>query len=76
MLFLSLSSGETKMRGTKFGTPYPTVNALGSAVSDHTDEQWANYFNARCTRMKLCIQCDGDYFEKQQRFESGIFCRL
>ena len=70
--FLSPTVKE-KLKRTKFGTPDDAVNAFGSTMLDLSHEQWANCFIAWVNRMKLCVQCDGDYFEKMWKFKPDIF---
>ena len=62
--FFLFATVKEKLKGTKFGTPDDAVNTCDSAVSDLSHEQWANCFIAWFNQMKLCLQCDGDYFEK------------
>ena len=62
--FLLFPTVKENLKGIRFGTHDDAVNAFDGAVFDLSHGQLANCFIAWFNRMKLCIQCDVDYFKK------------
>lgn len=56
---------KNKMRGTRFSTPEEAVEAFKSHVSDIPSSEWKKCFVNWFQRMQKCIDCKGEYFEKQ-----------
>ncbi|KAG7308967.1 hypothetical protein JYU34_004823 [Plutella xylostella] len=53
------------LRGQRFSGPEEAVEAYKSAVLTVSTSDWNYCFNDWFNRMKKCIECHGDYFEKQ-----------
>ena len=53
-----------RLRGIHFESPEAAVHAYEREISTMEPEIWHNCFNSWFSRMKLCIQAGGEYFEK------------
>lgn len=53
-----------KLRGKRFPSPEDAVNAFITAINDMPGEEWDSAFQKWFVRMKLCVECGGEYFEK------------
>ena len=53
-----------QIRGVTYSSPKAATSAYNSAILDSPQEQWKECFKKWFWRMKLCIDCDGEYFEK------------
>lgn len=53
------------LRGHRFQGPEEAVEAYKSAVSTMSTSDWNYCFNNWFERMQRCIDCHGEYFEKQ-----------
>lgn len=53
-----------RLRGIHFESPEAAVHAYEREISTMEPEIWHNCFNSWFSRMKLCIQARGEYFEK------------
>lgn len=56
---------KNKMRGLRFDSAEAAVQTYENLVSEVTPEQWAKCFQDWFHRMQKCIDCHGEYFEKQ-----------
>lgn len=56
---------KNKMRGLQYNSPEEAIEAYEKNVSEVTPEQWAQCFKDWFLRMQKCIDCNGEYFEKQ-----------
>ncbi len=53
-----------RLRGKQFQTPEEAVLAYRGEIETLSDMDWGLCFAAWFRRMKSCIECQGDYFEK------------
>lgn len=55
---------KNKLRGQRFQSCEDAVAAFVSAIQDISKEEWKNCFKQWFQRMELCVECNGEYFEK------------
>lgn len=53
------------LRGQRFPDPEDAVEAFKSAILAMSSSDWNNCYNDWFVRMQKCIDCRGEYFEKQ-----------
>lgn len=54
-----------RMRGKQFGSPEAAVAAYRSFLEDMDKDDFVTCFEEWFLRMEKCVQCHGEYFEKQ-----------
>ena len=55
---------KNKLKGIRFSNPDDAVSAYLEAVRALSAEEWQNCFSNWICRMKLCVEANGEYFEK------------
>lgn len=55
---------KNKIKGIRFSSPDEAAAAYLEAVRALSTEDWKNCFSEWINRMKLCVQANGEYFEK------------
>lgn len=56
---------KTKLRGQRFSSPDEAVEAFKSHVLQVPQLEWKKCYENWFKRMQKCIDCKGEYFEKQ-----------
>ncbi|XP_014783185.1 histone-lysine N-methyltransferase SETMAR-like [Octopus bimaculoides] len=62
--YFLFSKVKEKLRGIRFESPEEAVQALVNQMSQLSNFEWTQCFSNWFKRMKTCIDCEGDYFEK------------
>jgi [histone H3]-lysine36 N-dimethyltransferase SETMAR len=63
--FFTFPKIKNQLRGQRFTTPDDAVEAFKNEVLRVPSSEWKNCFDNWFIRMKKCIECKGEYFEKQ-----------
>lgn len=63
--FFTFPKMKDLLRGQRFQDPEAAVQAYKSAILETSTSEWNYCFNNWFERMQKCIDCKGEYFEKQ-----------
>ena len=62
--FFLFPKAKEKLRGIHFSSPEEARRAYEEVVFDIPHERWSECFNKWFERMKRCLECNGEYFER------------
>lgn len=63
--FYTFPKIKNQLRGQRFSSPEDAVEAFKNAVMSVPSSDWNKCYDEWFIRMKKCIDCQGEYFEKQ-----------